>query len=153
MANVAGGFAFLFCFSVFSIQLFNLLKSWVSPTTTNTYVEEVPLENMDFPLDIILCVRPGMKTEALGDLGYRDATSFSMGASMFNQSLVGWGGHDDKGKGLKSAKEVLNLVRPSWTEKLPVLTKNLSLDHQFPECRGYNSSKLFPMLTNPIKLS
>ena len=78
----------MFCFSVFSIQLFNLLKSWVSPTIT--YVEEVPLENMDFPLDIILCVRPGMKTEALGDLGYSDATSFSMGASMFNRSLVGW---------------------------------------------------------------
>ena len=120
LANVAGGIAFLFCFSVFSIQLFNLLKSWVSPTTTNTYVEEMPLENMNFPLDIILCVRPGMKIEALGDLGYSDATSFSMGASMFNQSLVGWGGHDDKGKGLKSAKEVINLVKYDWSKELPV---------------------------------
>ena len=70
LANVAGGFAFLFCFSVFSIQLFNLLKSWVFPTTTNTYVEEIPLENMDFPLEIILCVKPGLNTTALRSLGY-----------------------------------------------------------------------------------
>ena len=40
--------------------------------------------------------------------------------SMFNRSLVGWGGHDDKGKSLKSAKEVLNLVKPEWSKELPI---------------------------------
>ena len=39
MANLVGVSTFLFCFCVFLVQLFNLLKSWVSPTTTNTYVE------------------------------------------------------------------------------------------------------------------
>ena len=111
----------MFCFSVFSVQLFNLLKSWVSPTTTNTYVEEVPLENIDFPFDIILCVRPGLNATALFDLGYRKASHFPIGRNWFNRSLTGWGGHDDKGNGLKSAKEVLDLVKPSWSKKLPVL--------------------------------
>ena len=43
-----------------------------------------------------------------------------MGASMFNQSLVGWGGHNDKGKGLKSAKEVINIIKYDWSKELPV---------------------------------
>ena len=60
LANLSGGLTFFFCFSLFTFQLFGLLKSWLSPTTTNTYVEEVPLESMDFPLEIILCVKPGL---------------------------------------------------------------------------------------------
>ena len=119
----------MFCFSIFSVQLFNLLKSWVSPTTTNTYVEEIPLKIMDFPLDIILCVRPGLNATALKNLGYSDAISYVVGGNEFNQSLVGWGGHDEKGKHLKSAKEVLDLVKPSWSKELSIL-KNFSSTHE-----------------------
>ena len=120
LANLAGGLIFIFCFSLFAFQLFGLLKSWVSPTTTNTYVEEVPLDSMDFPLDIILCVRPGLNGTALQNLGYDKAFAYAIGASKFDYSLVGWGGHDDKGKSLKSAKEVVDLVKPSWSKELPV---------------------------------
>ena len=100
MANLSGGLTFFFCFSFFAFQLFGLLKSWLSPTTTNTYVEEVPLESMDFPLDIILCVTPGLNATALTNNGYDEAFAYTVGASMFNYSSVGWGGHDGKGRAL-----------------------------------------------------
>ena len=116
----------LFLFFFFAFQLVGLLRSWLSPTTTNTYVEEVPLESMDFPLEIILCVTPGLNATALKHLGYAEAFAYAIGASRFNYNSVGWGGHDDKGKSLKSAKEVLDLVKPSWSKELPVLnTTNL----------------------------
>ena len=126
VANLTGGLTFFFCFSLFAFQLVGLLRSWLSPTTTNTYVEEVPLESMDFPLEIILCVTPGLNATALRNLGYAEAFAYAIGASRFNYNSVGWGGHDDRGKSLKSAKEVLDLVKPSWSKELPVLnTTNL----------------------------
>ena len=82
----------MFCFCVFLAQLFNLLKSYVSPTTTNTYVEEMPLESIDFPLEIILCVKPGLNATALRSLGYHDAFAYILGYSRYNSSLVGWVG-------------------------------------------------------------
>ena len=50
---------------------------------------------------------------------------------MFNRSLIGWGGHDAKGKSLKSAKEVLNLVKFDWSKELPVynVTNNFQSTH------------------------
>ena len=81
---------------------------------------------MDFPLEIILCVRPGLNATALNNLGYAEAFAYAIGASMSNYNLIGWGGHDGEGKGLKSAKEVLDLVKPPWSKELPVFnTTNL----------------------------
>ena len=131
LANLTGALIFIFCFSLFAFQLFGLLRSWVSPTTTNTFVEEVPLDSIDFPLEIIICVRPGLNATALQNLGYDEAFAFAVGASKFDYSLVGWGGHDDEGKSLKTAKEVLDLVKPTWSKELPVFnhTNNYQSRH------------------------
>ena len=75
---------------------------------------------MEFPLNIVLCVRPGLNVTALRSLGYNGAPFFGTGLSMFNNTLLGWGGHDDKGKSLKSVKEVVNLVKPEWSKELPI---------------------------------
>ena len=155
LANLSGGLTFFFCFSLFTFQLFGLLKSWLSPTTTNTYVEEVPLESMDFPLEIILCVKPGLNATALKDLGYAEAFAYAAGTSMFNYDLVGWGGHDEKGDGLKSAPfdhKVLmkTIVENNITLELRLLDKNLLVNRKIEKLSFFSTGNTMVMKNSQL---
>ena len=55
----------LVCTVSFLVQLFSLLPSYLAPTMTNTEVTNEPLMNMDFPLDIEICVIPLLNTRVL----------------------------------------------------------------------------------------
>ena len=54
--------AHLVCIGFFSVQMYRLVEHLVHPTMTHTVVREVPLKNMDFPLDINICVRPSLNS-------------------------------------------------------------------------------------------
>ena len=113
---------FFFCLSAFAIQLYGLLKHFIAPSMTNTYVEEVSLEEMDFPLNIKICVRPGLNSSALDKLGYSGSSYYVRGSSKYNQSVISWGGYDEKGAAITTAKEVINLARPDeWNDYLPII--------------------------------
>ena len=101
--------------------MFGLLKHFFAPSMTNTYVEEMPLEDMDFPLNIKICVRPGLNTSALDNLGYSGPSYYIYGLNKFNQSVIGWGGYNDEGMMTKSAKEVIKLSRHEWNDYLPTI--------------------------------
>ena len=88
---------------------------------TNTYVEEMSLEEMDFPLNYKICVRPGLSSSALDKLGYSGSSYYVLGSSKLNDSVIGWGGFNEKGEAIATAKEVIEFARPEWNDYLPII--------------------------------
>ena len=115
--------ACLICACFCSIQLHSLLGEFFTPTRTHTYNEEIHLQNIDFPIDIKICVTPGMDQTALEYFGYSSYKTFIAGISRFNYSLIGWGGHTNQSNaGMSSAKEVLEAVRTNGIDSLSSIT-------------------------------
>ena len=110
--------AHLFCISVFAVQLYSLLPSYLSPTMTFTEVRDVELKDLDFPFDFVLCVHPLLNDTTLKQLGYNDSIHYKYGRSKFNSSFVGWGGHTEQFGTLSNATEVLRLARIDVRELL-----------------------------------
>ena len=83
--------AYILCISFFSVQIFKLVDSLLSPTKTYTSIREVPLKDIDFPLDIKICVTPSLNITVLKEFGYKDTVSYIMGASSWSNylSIVG----------------------------------------------------------------
>ena len=111
--------AHIICISIFSVQMFKLIDNLVSPTKTYTSVKEVPLKDIDFPLDIKICVTPSLNITVLKGFGYNSTTEYGMGiSSRSNQSSVGWGGHGHNGGSLTSAREVFHKAKLNVTRNL-----------------------------------
>ena len=87
-----------------------MIGNVLEPTQTHTNVEEVNLQDFDFPINLKICLRPGFNTTALQQLGYRNFLFYLLGLSKFNQSLFGWGGHTNDSRGVTSARGVFNAV-------------------------------------------
>ena len=87
--------AHLLCLSVFLVQLIKLIPAYVSPTMTYTVVENKPLKDMKFPVDIQICIKPILNSTVLQRYGYRHPNFYPVGAVLDgdNNPLVGWGGH------------------------------------------------------------
>ena len=102
-----------FCTLSFLVQLFDLLPSYFAPTMTNTQISNEQLKNIDFPLDIQICVNPLLNTKALQEFGFSKVTFYQMGA--FSNGTIGWGGLDNETGAMASAKEVLEVVRMNVT--------------------------------------
>ena len=102
------------CICLFSLQTYQLEEDLVAPTLTHTTVREVPLKDIDFPLDIKICVRPSMNETAVKMFGYDSIEEYIIG-SLSNSSLVGWGGLS-KDQKTKSAREVFNEVKLNFIE-------------------------------------
>ena len=107
--------AHLFCICIFFVQLFQLLPSYFAPTMTHTEVREVQLKDINFPLNLKICVKPDFNEAALQGFGYNDSADYILGRSKFNGNMVGWGGH---GGGKSAAKEVLDAARIGVTQGL-----------------------------------
>ena len=118
MAKWTWTLAYLTCVCFCSIQLYHLLEDFVSPTKTRTFVEETQLHKI--PLNIKICVTPGMNDTALEELGYYNLDTYLAGLSKFNNTLVSWGGHSNESNAaLKtSAKQVLDAVRTNGIKHL-----------------------------------
>lgn len=106
-------FANLVCTVVLAIQLVNVLESYIQPTITRTWEEEVPLEDIEFPLVIKICIVPGFNQTALHEAGYEDTWKFFLGQSRFNESVFGWAGHTEDSATFGSVKETLAEVSDS----------------------------------------
>ena len=55
---------------------------------THTEVQNVPLKDMDFPLDIKICVKPFLKTSILNQFGYESPATYAVGAK--SRGLMTW---------------------------------------------------------------
>ena len=90
---------FHFAFVVpLAAQLFSLVKEAAHPTELKTSMSKESLSTFDhFPLLGRICVTPGLDVEKLTTYGYADPSSFYMGVSRFNDSILGWSGHMENG--------------------------------------------------------
>ena len=114
--------AHLFCISVFLVQLFRLFPTYFAPTMTYTEVTNVHLQDIDFPLDFEICVKPLLNSIALQKFGYLTPYLYTVGTKSDNTS-VGWGGYDNNSGAVIGAKEVLKEAR------LNVITNLLNRIH------------------------
>ena len=85
------GFGYALCTCMVALQLFHFVRSWISPTITNTYVEEIQLKDMDFLLDILLCVKPSLNLTALREIGYKSPFNYVVGNTNPNIFSFSWG--------------------------------------------------------------
>ena len=109
-------FAYLLCTSFFSVQMYKLVENLVVPTKTHTYVREVPLKDMDFPLDLKICVNPSMNQTAVKEFGYEDIPAYIIGTSWAqflssNFSMISWGGLGGNSTPVANASEVFKAVK------------------------------------------
>ena len=81
------------CTVAVMIQLASILEDFANPKLTNTMVEKKKLEDLNFPLLFKICPTLGFNGTALKEYGYENAARYFKGESMFNLSMVGWGGH------------------------------------------------------------
>ena len=76
---------------------------------------ELPLEEIDFPLDIKICAEPAFDESAIVDAGYGSGEwsqyDYFTGRSRFNGSIFGWAGHTPQAGPVGSVEEVLDKVR------------------------------------------
>ena len=109
--------AHLFCISVFFVQLIQLLPSYFAPSLTYTEVTNVQLKDIDFPLDIKICVKPILNDTALKKFGYNIPSYYAAGWNN-DMTLVGWGGHNNNSGAMATASEVLKGARANVTKDI-----------------------------------
>ena len=63
LANIAGTI-------ILSVQLAHVLESYIRPTVTRTWEEEILLKDIEFPLVVKVCVAPGFNQTAIHEAGY-----------------------------------------------------------------------------------
>ena len=94
----------------------------LEPTKTHTNVEEVKLQDFDFPINLKICLRPGFNITVLQQLGYENFLTYVLGLSKFNPpSLFGWGGHTNDSRGVTSARSVLNAVTTNARDVINII--------------------------------
>ena len=86
MVKLTWGVAYLTCICFCFIQLYQLLGEFFKPTKTHTFVEETQLQNI--PINMKICVTPGLNQTAFPELGYYNLDSFIVGVSKFNNSTI-----------------------------------------------------------------
>ena len=138
----------LTCTALLIVQLVHVLGGFIKPTITRTWEEELPLQVIDFPLVIKVCVSPAFNQTALHEVGYQNSWSYFAGLSKFNstvlgqRSMLGWAGHtEDSGTygtvegvlakiiGYKMENifnYVLALTSDGWYVKIPLKHLNAS---------------------------
>ena len=111
--------AYLICICFFTGQTYKLVENLVAPTMTHTYVRELLLKDIDFPLDIKICVRPSLNSTALNYFGYNNTYQYRLGFNS-NLSHFGWGGHSNETRGVAqtSAAEVLKAAKLNLTKDI-----------------------------------
>ena len=125
MSALPGLMVNIICVVAALTQLFFILMGFVNPNQLNTDTSELALQEIDFPLDIKICVRPSLNSTILNDFGYNDGSHYMLGLNS-DLSHFGWGGHSNttRGSALASALEVLEAAKLNLT--LDII-KNISI--------------------------
>ena len=85
---------------------------------THTEVKDVPLKDLEeFPLDIMICVKPALDSLALKNFGYISEYHYTLGLNE-DMSLVGWGGYNNQSEPVASGREVLDLTKHKITKDI-----------------------------------
>ena len=87
--------AHLLCIFVFAAQVFYLLPDYLSPNVILTEVREVELKDLEFPLDLLICVKPMLNEATLKKFGYEDSNHYKE-KSLGNIVIVSSGSQNKK---------------------------------------------------------
>ena len=91
----------IFCWTFF-IHVSILIYEKLNPDLPEVKYYKRDLNEIDFPIAFELCIVAKISHISYKDLGYNDLFHFFHGTSMFNDSIVGWGGHTENGSSLGS---------------------------------------------------
>ena len=94
------------------VQLANILEGYIHPQTRHTWEKKEPLQNIEFPLVIKICVKPAFNQTALKEVGYKDTFSYIVGVNDSDSysQIYGWAGHTEGSKTFGTVEEVLSKV-------------------------------------------
>lgn len=78
----------------------------IYPSTPTIKIYEKSLNQIEFPISIKLCALEDGESDSMrhNTSGYEKNFRFFLGQSMFNKSLIGWGGHTEDGSFLGSVR-------------------------------------------------
>ena len=137
--------AHILCISFFSYQTFRLVPNIISPTKTHTSVKQELLKDIDFPLDIKICVDPAVNLTTLEGFGYYDIEEYIAGSSFrSNLSLYGWGGQ----KGVRKVHKT-KIVRIAKAAQHMLHGKSsFNVSFVFPFCPAHTTMTTRPFHEN-----
>ena len=110
MQKYMSGFFHLAFAVPLAAQLFSLVREAANPTELKTSMSKESLSTFEtFPLLGRICVKPGLDVEKLAAFGYANPSSFYMGVSRFNDSVLGWSGHRENGSVFSNRGRKVNI--------------------------------------------
>ena len=120
----------LACVAAFLVQIGSVLEGYMVPTLVNSQVEQKVLEDMEFPLIFMVCLKPGFNHTAIEEAGYDTkygVLDYFKGKSKFNSSVYGWAGHTQDSGTQGSVGDILKRVllrnKESALKKLQAYTR------------------------------
>ena len=85
----------------FVVHVLTIGFDLIHPKYPSIRIYEKDLKQIDFPLSFQLCVtEQENSTERYRRMGYAEELSFFAGKSMFEEEIIGWGGHSQNGSTL-----------------------------------------------------
>ena len=82
----------------FLVHIFTIGFNLIHPEYPSIRVYQKDLKQIDFPLSFKLCVTEQENaTERYVKMGYADENYFFAGQSLFEEGIIGWGGHNKNG--------------------------------------------------------
>ena len=127
--------------AIFFLQFYNISENFYNPSKTRTSKHHEDLIDMEFPILLKLCIKPGYNWEKLQDYGYESDFHFYAGLSRHNKSIFGNFGHFENGSLISSTKIFENVatvaniatvisqiyIRDWDNQKLPIDLEHLEL--------------------------
>ena len=93
------------CCAGFLYQTIMEVRTQYFSGATTARVSRTSLAELtEFPAVFYFIVRPGMRETELSLAGYHSSEDYFFGRSRFNQSVLGWGGHEENGEELGEVK-------------------------------------------------
>ena len=91
------------CIIAFLVQISCITYDYIYPEHPVSTTFRQDLDKIEFPIVFKVCVVPGFDAAEVRREGYRGATGFFNGRSIYNGSILGWGGHKKNIGKIKSA--------------------------------------------------
>ena len=88
-----------------TLNSYDVIYRLVNPELPEVKVYVTNIEEIDFPLSFRLCLYYYIfDVDRYRDLGYDHSFGFYLGMSMYNESLIGWNGHNEDGSTIGSTE-------------------------------------------------
>ena len=102
-----------------TLNSYDVIYRLVNPELPDVKVYVTNIEEIDFPLSFRLCLYYYIfDVDRYRDLGYDDSFDFYLGMSMYNESLIGWNGHNEDGSTIGSTEGTVTKKQGNYTKEI-----------------------------------